>query len=125
MTLAQIADSVVRLTQTRKLCGCGHILSVAHRAEGLATPMVLETWFLVTILLLTLVVPSSCVPPGGPPPGWGSNDATVEASLIALYLGSGGAGWTNNTGWAGSDSYCDWFGVHCYKNAAGSTLMNL
>ena len=36
-------------------------------------------------------------------------------ALVALYNFTGGANWTDNTGWLGAvGTECTWFGVRCY-----------
>jgi hypothetical protein len=33
--------------------------------------------------------------------------------LVALYNSTGGANWTNNTGWLQTNTPCSWFGIEC------------
>jgi Leucine-rich repeat (LRR) protein len=45
---------------------------------------------------------------------WTAWSADVERdALIALYNGTNGGGWTNNTGWNTDADYCSWYGVTC------------
>ena len=45
---------------------------------------------------------------------------TVECeALVALYNGTNGAGWTDNSGWLTTNTPCSWYGVTC---SAGAVL---
>jgi len=44
-------------------------------------------------------------------------------ALLALHTSTGGAGWTNSTGWATASDPCGWYGVSC--NADGVNRVNL
>jgi len=41
---------------------------------------------------------------------------TQQDVLLSLFNSMGGANWTNNSGWGGSDSICTWNGVVCDSN---------
>lgn len=50
--------------------------------------------------------------------------ANEKAALIALYNATGGANWTNKTGWLGAEgTECSWFGVIC--DGTGVVEINL
>ena len=47
-------------------------------------------------------------------------------ALIALYNSTGGANWTNSTGWNGAPgTECSWFGIACDANGANVTDIDL
>jgi len=36
-------------------------------------------------------------------------------ALVAIYAGTGGASWTNQTGWLSGSDPCAWYGVSCFE----------
>ena len=46
-----------------------------------------------------------------------------RAALVDLYTATGGAGWTDNTGWNTPAGVCTWFGVTC--SGDGSRVTSL
>ena len=48
-----------------------------------------------------------------------ANDGLWEErfAVVVLYYATGGAGWTDNTGWLSSTNHCTWQGLVC--NALG------
>lgn len=69
----------------------------------------------VLFLLLALAVPAL---------GRAAVPASERSALVSLYNGTGGARWTNRTGWLGqAGTECNWFGVVC--NATGTTVVEI
>jgi hypothetical protein len=75
---------------------------------------------LVSVLLLGLLASSV----GAQPPPVAAQEpfdrstvteipAAERQALVTLYNATGGHSWTNNEGWLGTDSPCEWYGVVC------------
>jgi len=46
-----------------------------------------------------------------------------RAALLALYTGTNGDGWYNNTGWGTNSWHCDWYGVTCDEDGHVTNLV--
>jgi hypothetical protein len=44
-------------------------------------------------------------------------------ALVALYIGTGGSGWTNSSGWLETETPCEWYGVSCAQESVSGLLL--